>query len=49
MLREIIEYDHKIEEEVKAMKNEIKENVQRTSITGMKLGLISTVWSRKKK
>ena len=45
----MVEYGCKIEEKVKAMKNEIKENVQRTSITGMKLGLISTVWSRKKK
>ena len=31
MLTEMIEYGHKIEEEVKAMKNEIKENVQGTN------------------
>ena len=27
MLTEIVEYDHKLEEEVKAMKSEIKENI----------------------
>ena len=31
MLKEIIEYGHKTEEEVKAMHSEIKENVQRTN------------------
>ena len=31
MLTEMAEYDHKIEEEVKAMKSEIKENVQGTN------------------
>ena len=30
MLTELVEYDHKIEEEVKAMLSEIKENVQGT-------------------
>ena len=30
MLREIIEYDHKIEEEVKAMQSVIKKNIQTT-------------------
>ena len=30
MLTEMVEYDYKIEEEVKAMKTEIKENVQGT-------------------
>ena len=28
MFTEMVEYDHKIEEEVKAMKSEIKKNVQ---------------------
>ena len=28
MLTEMVEYDHKIEEKVKAMKTEMKENVQ---------------------
>ena len=31
MLTEIVEYGHKVEEEVKAMQNEIKENVQGTN------------------
>ena len=31
MLTEMVEYGHKIEEEVKAMKSEIKENVQGTN------------------
>ena len=31
MLTEIVEYGHRIEEEVKAMKSEIKENIQGTN------------------
>ena len=31
MLTELVEYGHKIEEKVKAMKSEIKENVQETN------------------
>ena len=31
MLTELVEYGQKIEEKVKAMKNEIKENVQGTN------------------
>ena len=31
MLTEMVEYGHKIEKEVKAMQNEIKENVQGTN------------------
>ena len=34
MLTELIEYGHKIEEKVKAMKSEIKENVQGTNSEG---------------
>ena len=34
MLTEMVEYGHKIEEEVKAMKSEIKENVQGTNSDG---------------
>ena len=33
-LTEMVEYGHKIEEEVKAMKSEIKENVQETKSEG---------------
>ena len=49
MLTEMIEYGCKIEEKVKAMKSEIKENVQGTNSDGRKLGLKSVVWSRRKK
>ena len=34
MLTEMVEYSHKIEEKVKAMKSEIKENVQGTNSEG---------------
>ena len=34
MLTELVEYGHKIEEKVKAIKNEIKENVQGTNSEG---------------
>ena len=34
MLTEMVEYGHKIEKEVKAMQNEIKENVQGTNNDG---------------
>ena len=47
-LTEMVEYGCKIEERMKAMKSEIKENVQPT-VTGRKLGLKSMVWTRGKK
>ena len=31
MLTELVEYGHKLEEKMKTMKSEIKENVQRTN------------------
>ena len=34
MIIEMIEYGHKIEEEVKAMESEIKKNIQRTNSEG---------------
>ena len=34
MLTEMVEYVHKLEEKVKAMKSEIKENIQRTNSEG---------------
>ena len=49
MLTELVEYGCKIEEKVKTMKSEIKENVQGTNSNGRKLGLKSTVWTRRKK
>ena len=45
MLTEMVEYSHKIEEKVKAMENEMKEDVQGTNREGKKLGLKSLVWS----
>ena len=38
MLRELAEYGHKIEEKVKAMKSEIKENIQGTNSDGKETG-----------
>ena len=38
MLTELVEYGYKIEEKVKAMKSEIKENVQGTSSNGKETG-----------
>ena len=49
MLTEMFEYGHKIEEKVKATLSEIKENIQRTSMTGRKPGLKSMVCTRRKK
>ena len=34
MLIEFVEYSHKLDEKMKAMKSEIKENVQRTNSDG---------------
>ena len=49
MLTEIVEYGCKIEEKVKPMQSEIKENVQGRTVKGSKQGLKSTIWSRRKK
>ena len=49
MLTEIVEYGLKIEGKVKAMKSEIKENIQEPTVTGRKPGLKSMVQSTKKK
>ena len=38
MLTELVEYSHKIEEKVKAMKSEIKENVQGINSDGKETG-----------
>ena len=39
MLTEMVQYGSKIEEKVKAMKSEIKENVQGTNSEGKEIGL----------
>ena len=49
MLTELVEYGQKIEEKVKAMQSEIKENIQRTKNEGRKLRLKSMIWSRREK
>ena len=49
MLTEMVECGHKIEEKVKAMESEIKENVQGNNSDGKETGLTSMVWSRRKK
>ena len=49
MLTELVEYGHKIEEKVKAMKSELKENVQGTNSEGKETGTKSTVWNKRKK
>ena len=38
MLTELDEYGHKLDEKMKAMLNETKENVQRTNSDGKKIG-----------
>ena len=38
MLTELVEYGHKLEENMKAMKSEIKENVQGTNSDGKETG-----------
>ena len=49
MFTEIVEYGRKMEEEVKAMQSEIKENVQESTVMGRKPGLKSKIWNRRKK
>ena len=49
-LTELVEFGHKLGEKMKAMLRETKENVQGTNILmGRKLGLKSTVWTKRKK
>ena len=49
MLTETVEYGCKIEEKVKAVQSEIKQNIQEPTATGRKPGLKLTIWSRRKK
>ena len=50
ILTEMVEYDHKIEEKVKAMKSEIKENAQGTNSEGKETGTqINNLEQRRKK
>ena len=45
----MVEYGSKIEEKVKARQSEIKKMYREPTVTGRKLGLKSTIWSRRKK
>ena len=49
MLTELVEFVQKLDEKMKAMLRETKENVQGTNTDGRKLGLKSMVWTRRKK
>ena len=48
MFTEMVEYGHKIEEEVKAMRSEIKENVQGTNSEGTETGTQNNNLDQKK-
>ena len=48
-LTELAEFGRKLDEKMKAMLRETKENVQGPTVMGRKLGLKSTVWTRRKK
>ena len=45
----MVEYGRKIEEKVKTMQREIKENVQGTNSDGKETATSSMIWSRRKK
>ena len=49
MLTEMVKYGCKKEEKVKAMQSEIKKIHREPTVKGRKLGLKSTVWTRRKK
>ena len=50
MLTEMVEFGHKIQEEVKAMQSEIKKNIQGNNIVkGRKWGFKSKIWNKRKK
>ena len=49
MLAELVEFGHKLDEKMKAMLRETKENVQGPIVMGRKLELKSMVWTRRKK
>ena len=49
MLTELVEYGCKLEEKMKAMLSEIKENVQGTNGEMKETGTQIMVWSRRKK
>ena len=48
-LTELVEFGRKLDEKMKAMLSETKENVQGTNSDGKETGLKSMVWTRRKK
>ena len=48
-LTELVQFGCKLDEKMKAMLRETKENVQGTIVMGRKLELKSMVWTRRKK
>ena len=49
LLTEMVEYGHKTEEEVKAMKSETRKNIQETNSEGKETGFRSMFGNRRKK
>ena len=49
MLTEMVEYGHKMEEQMKAMQSEIKKNIQGTNSERKEAGTEPTIWNRRKK
>ena len=49
MLTEMAESGCKIEEEVKVIQSEIKQNIKATTMKGRKPGLKSMIWNKRKK
>ena len=49
MLTELIEFSHKMKEQMKATQSEIKQNIQGNNSKGRILGLKSTIWNKMKK
>ena len=48
-LTELVEFGRKLDEKMKAMLRETKEKYREPIVMGRKLGLTSTVWTRRKK
>ena len=48
MLTEMIELGRKMKEQMKDTQNEIKQNIQEPTVTGMKPGLKAMIWNKSK-
>ena len=49
MLTEMVEYGHKIKEEMKAIQSEIKENIQGTNSEGKETRTQTMIWNKRNK